>query len=426
VQQYVLFRTATTQHKYPFHLETVPSHPFYINKKFENQAPPVMPTLRIIHLPESVLLGTPRVNTGTTTIAPIQAEGRTEQEAPRPPVTEQYSGSGTAAGPSEGKKEACSPPHVYKSEPRSKEDTTSRNRTVQEDYHNGLWKEARIQEASSYSSFAIGSGVGVGVGFSSAGHQIPLQFEDRGEGRNYVYYSTPSPAARPSGFSDDLIAYRSTKSSEYNNVEGQWYKNARDSIQNIRSAPLVAAGQQDVSASASNKNAGGANKKQSLRQQKSADAFHKRFNDLMAFRAKHGNCDVPESSEYISLARWCNVLRVSYRKIKNNQKARMKLSAENIHCLNEVGFKWCRRRGWAESFIVRFHDLMQYKATHGHCDVPHRSNEYNTLGQWCSNVRQSYTHILMNEVPPMNLTDAQIQRLSDAGFNWWNNCAAQN
>ena len=69
--------------------------------------------------------------------------------------------------------------------------------------------------------------------------------------------------------------------------------------------------------------------------------FHNRFNDLMAFKAKYGHCHVPRTGENASLGRWCSALRVSYKKIQNNQKPKMKLSDEQIQRLNDAGFKWC-------------------------------------------------------------------------------------
>ena len=69
-------------------------------------------------------------------------------------------------------------------------------------------------------------------------------------------------------------------------------------------------------------------------------AFDNSFNDLMAFKAKYGHCDVPHTGENVSLGRWCSALRFSYKKIQNNRKSRMKLSSEQIQRLNNTGFKW--------------------------------------------------------------------------------------
>ena len=48
-------------------------------------------------------------------------------------------------------------------------------------------------------------------------------------------------------------------------------------------------------------------------------SFDDRFNDLMAFKAKYGHCDVPQRGENASIGKWCKNTRASYKKIQNNQ-----------------------------------------------------------------------------------------------------------
>ena len=64
-----------------------------------------------------------------------------------------------------------------------------------------------------------------------------------------------------------------------------------------------------------------------------------RFNDLMAFKAKYGHCDVSHRGEDPSLGQWCSQLRGSKKKIQNHHKPKTKLSDEQIHRLNDAGFK---------------------------------------------------------------------------------------
>jgi hypothetical protein len=141
-------------------------------------------------------------------------------------------------------------------------------------------------------------------------------------------------------------------------------------------------------------------------------SFDDRFNDLMSFKAKCGHCHVPFTGENASLGQWCSALRVSYKKIQNNQKPRNKLSDEQIQRLNDAGFKWSR-----QALDNRFNDLMAFKAKYGHCHVP-RTGENASLGQWCSELRSSYKKIQNNQKPRIKLSDEQIQRLNDAGFKW--------
>jgi hypothetical protein len=53
-------------------------------------------------------------------------------------------------------------------------------------------------------------------------------------------------------------------------------------------------------------------------------SFDDRFNDLMAFKAKYGHCDVPQRGENASIGKWCKNTRASYKKIQNNQNRSQK------------------------------------------------------------------------------------------------------
>jgi hypothetical protein len=148
-------------------------------------------------------------------------------------------------------------------------------------------------------------------------------------------------------------------------------------------------------------------------------SFDDRFNDLMSFKAKYGHCDVTRTGENVSLGQWCIEMRVSYKKIQNNQTPRMKLSDEKIQRLNDVGFKLSLKALPKKSSVFdnRFNDLMSFKAKYGNCDVPFTGDNA-SLGRWCSELRVSYKKIQNNPKPKLKLSNEQIQRLNDAGFKW--------
>jgi hypothetical protein len=145
---------------------------------------------------------------------------------------------------------------------------------------------------------------------------------------------------------------------------------------------------------------------------KANSGFDEHFNDLMAFKAKYGHCDVPQQGEDASLSRWCSQLRVKYKKIQNNQKPVKKLSVEQIQRLNDAGFKWSLGK-----FDKHLTDLIAYKAKHGHCHVP-RNGENASLERWCRSLRYSYKKMQNNQKTNTKLSDGQIQRLNDTGFTW--------
>jgi hypothetical protein len=162
----------------------------------------------------------------------------------------------------------------------------------------------------------------------------------------------------------------------------------------------------------------------SLKRETPMKIFDERLNDLMTFKAKYGHCDVSCAGENASLGRWCSVVRGSYKKMQNYQKPKIKLSDEQIQRLNDADFKWCSLRKreitpMKRTFDERLNDLMTFKARYGHCDVSCISSENASLGRWCSVVvRGSYKKMQNNQKPVTNLSDEQIQYLSDAGFRW--------
>jgi hypothetical protein len=143
-------------------------------------------------------------------------------------------------------------------------------------------------------------------------------------------------------------------------------------------------------------------------------SFDDRFNDLMTFRAKYCHCDVSQHGEDASLGQWCRDLRVLYKKMQHNKKPANKLSDEQVQRLNDAGFNWSFV---GSAFNKHFNDLMTFKVKYGHCDVS-KHGEDASLGQWCCKLRGSYKKIQNNQKPRIKLSDEQIQRLNDAGFNW--------
>ena len=70
--------------------------------------------------------------------------------------------------------------------------------------------------------------------------------------------------------------------------------------------------------------------------------FEKHLEHLEAYKAKHGHCDVKATSgDDKPLGRWCQMVRQSMKKIKNNESSRVAgLLEDNIKRLDEIGFVW--------------------------------------------------------------------------------------
>jgi hypothetical protein len=97
-----------------------------------------------------------------------------------------------------------------------------------------------------------------------------------------------------------------------------------------------------------------------------------RFQQLLEYKETKGNCNVPRSSKPNKLL---NHWVVYQRKMSNNNK----LSKKRKDKLNSIGFDWgIRRVDWD----TRFEQLVQYKWTHGNCNVPRYYKLNPQLGRW--------------------------------------------
>lgn len=144
--------------------------------------------------------------------------------------------------------------------------------------------------------------------------------------------------------------------------------------------------------------------------------FDERMEALKAFKEEHGHCDVP--AQKTKLGRWCNQVRVSFKAMGGpKEKQPYHLTQEHIDRLNEIGFKW-QVGSWHTSFNKRIDELEEYKIKHGHCYVPPKYPQNLSLGYWCNNVRFAYKCIKEGKPPPSKLTNEQITRLDDIGFEW--------
>ena len=142
------------------------------------------------------------------------------------------------------------------------------------------------------------------------------------------------------------------------------------------------------------------------------------MSELVAFKAKHGHCNVPKTpcSEYKALGQWCNAMRVSYKKKQEGKTPRRTLSQDQIARLEALGFEWVRN---TTVFEKRLAELAAFKAKHGHCNVPSTpSNDYYSLGQWCCNMRGCYKQIHEGKTPHRPLSKDQIGRIEALGFEW--------
>jgi len=72
-----------------------------------------------------------------------------------------------------------------------------------------------------------------------------------------------------------------------------------------------------------------------------------------------------------------------------------------------------------KSFNDHLQSLIAFKEIYGHCNVPHRSKEHRSLGNWCNNIRTSWRIVKEGGEPASyKLKRDQIEQLDKIGFKW--------
>ena len=131
-----------------------------------------------------------------------------------------------------------------------------------------------------------------------------------------------------------------------------------------------------------------------------AVAWEQMFGKLFAYKQTHGDCNVPQAwKDDPELGTWCNSQRTKYK--------RDKLRPERITRLEQLGFVWDPfAAAWEEMFAA----LVDYKQTHGDCNVPVQWKEDPKLGSWCRKKRSAFQN--------NRLSGERIKRLEDIGFQF--------
>lgn len=143
-----------------------------------------------------------------------------------------------------------------------------------------------------------------------------------------------------------------------------------------------------------------------------AENWTEKFEELMEFRGRYGHCLVPNCfPENPALAQWVKRQRYQY-KLKVESK-RSTMSDERIQALDRIGFVWDSHRAiWDE----RLQELLEYRCSHGDCNVPSRFAENRQLAVWVKRQRRQYKFYM--EDKPSSMTPERIHRLEMIGFEW--------
>uniref|UniRef100_A0A7S4JSE0 Helicase-associated domain-containing protein n=1 Tax=Odontella aurita TaxID=265563 RepID=A0A7S4JSE0_9STRA len=138
-----------------------------------------------------------------------------------------------------------------------------------------------------------------------------------------------------------------------------------------------------------------------------------RFQDLKAFQAAHGHCNVPRVfPANPSLASWVHNQRKDYKRLRTNRKSAM--TEMRVQCLTNMGFEWNQQ---GANWDRRLEELKDFKALHRHTNVPQRYGGNAALGRWVNTQRLQQR--LRKQGQNSDMTDDRFKRLSELGFVWY-------
>lgn len=140
------------------------------------------------------------------------------------------------------------------------------------------------------------------------------------------------------------------------------------------------------------------------------EKWQERYEQLKDYKKKHGHCNVPQTKpEYQQLSNWVNWQRYVYKKSSISQK--------HIEDLEKIGFKWSPDRKIGDKWLQKYNELVEYKKTHGHCNVPQRHENVRKLGIWVTHQRNFYRRL--KHGLPTQIAEERIKALEKIGFEWY-------
>ena len=175
---------------------------------------------------------------------------------------------------------------------------------------------------------------------------------------------------------------------------------------------------------------------------KNERSWDEKYNQLVEYRKKHGDCNVPRKDG--SLGIWVSNQRARCRSYPQGNKFNKKMTTDRIARLEKIDFDWevqakvrenktcsscaciCRRlvvadcatfysifqllKQWDEKYAL----LVKYQRKNGHCNVP---TTLSSLGTWVNDQRNSYRRHQQGD-DANSMTPNRIARLEAIGFQW--------
>ncbi|GFH61990.1 hypothetical protein CTEN210_18466 [Chaetoceros tenuissimus] len=145
---------------------------------------------------------------------------------------------------------------------------------------------------------------------------------------------------------------------------------------------------------------------------RSNDTWNESLKKLKEFKAQNGHCNVPQGYEANkALGKWVSAQRQSY--ILKSKGLQSWLTEERVEKLNNIGFVWAPKK---DTWHKRLEQLKEFKAKHGHCNVPQGYKSNKSLAIWLEH--QRFQHKLMSKGAHSNMTEYRVEKLESIGILW--------
>jgi hypothetical protein len=142
---------------------------------------------------------------------------------------------------------------------------------------------------------------------------------------------------------------------------------------------------------------------------------------LLLFKQQFNHCNVPR--RYISdlyLGRWCNMLRLGYKALRQGCGDPRGLNEDRIRLLEKIGFQWFGENDMCdpESFIFykRLDQLISIQDSYKSYNVPAYHELDPSLGLWCNRMRLALEALQCGSDETYGLNSERYELLNDIGF----------
>jgi hypothetical protein len=142
------------------------------------------------------------------------------------------------------------------------------------------------------------------------------------------------------------------------------------------------------------------------------ESWMDRYRQLQEYKKKYGHINV-QQTQNSQLLDWVRDQRSRYNDHKLNPR-QSTLTKKQVQLLEEIDL--CSLDKRETKWQQKIDELLAFRATHGHCYVPHQYPKNQALSNWCKRQRQNYRLHLEQQESPLSLE--RIQQLINIGFEF--------